>query len=311
MLSKILAFYTKYFALWVVGLAVVAYFFPAPFIALKSFNKAFFALTMFGIGAVLSLDDFSHIIKKPGIVFIGSAAQFTIMPFGAFIVARLFGLPAELAAGLILTGAAPGAMSSNVMSYIARADIAYSVSLTTLSTLLCPLLTPGLTWLLASSKIPVPFWKMVFDVMIMVIIPLFAGFGIRHFFKKQVEKILPVFPAISVTFIIFICSLVIALNRDYLPAATGTILMTVFVLNIYGMTAGYGVGALFQMNTARKRTLVIEIGMQNAGLGSALALEHFGSRAAIPAAFFVFVCIFTAALVAAVWQRNTASNQKT
>jgi BASS family bile acid:Na+ symporter len=307
MLAKVLGFYTKYFALWVVGLAIVAYFFPAPFVALKNFNKAFFALTMFGIGAVLSLDDFSHVFKNPMIVFIGSAAQFIIMPFGAFIIARLFGLPAELAAGLILTGAAPGAMSSNVMSYIAKADVAYSVSLTTISTLLCPLLTPGLTWLLASSKIPVPFWKMVSDVMIMVIVPLFAGFAMRHFFKKQVEKILPVFPAISVTFIIFICSLVIALNRDYLPEATGAILATVFILNIYGMTAGYGVGAMFRMNTARKRTLAIEIGMQNAGLGSALALEHFGPRAAVPAAFFVFVCIFTAALAAAVWQRSSAS----
>jgi BASS family bile acid:Na+ symporter len=307
-LQRILAFYTKYFAIWVVAFGVLAYYFPAPFVAMKSCNKAFFALTMFGIGAVLSLDDFSHVFKNPRIVFIGSAAQFTIMPFGAFIIARLFGLPAELAAGLILTGSAPGAMSSNVMSYIAKADVAYSVSLTTISTLLCPLLTPGLTWLLASSKIPVPFREMVFDVMIMVIIPLFAGFSIRHFFKRQVEKILPVFPAISVTFIIFICSLVIALNRDYLPAATGTILATVFVLNIYGMTAGYGVGALFQMNTARKRTLTIEIGMQNAGLGSALALEHFGPRAAVPAAFFVFVCIFTAAIAAAFWQRNTASH---
>jgi BASS family bile acid:Na+ symporter len=306
MFAKALGFYTKYFAVWVVIFAVVAYYFPSPFIALKGCNKAFFALTMFGIGAVLSFEDFSHVFRNPGIVLIGSAAQFIIMPFGAFIIARLFGLPAELAAGLILTGAAPGAMSSNVMSYIAKADVAYSVSLTTISTLLCPLLTPGLTWLLASSKIPVPFWEMVSDVLIMVIIPLFAGFAVRHCLKKQVERILPVFPAISVTFIIFICSLVIALNRDSLPAATRAILATVFALNLFGMTAGYGVGALFRMSTTRKRTLTIEIGMQNAGLGSALALEHFGPRAAVPAAFFVFVCIFTAALAAAFWQRAPA-----
>jgi len=304
MLNRVLGFYTKYFAVWVVVFGIAAYYYPSPIAALKDFNKWFFAITMFGIGAVLCADDFRHIIKNPVIVLIGSAAQFTIMPFGAFIVARIFGLPPELAAGLILTGAAPGAMSSNVMSYIAKADVAYSVSLTTVSTMLCPLLTPGLTWLLASSKIPVPFWKMAADVLIMVIIPLFAGFAVRHYFKKRIEQILPVFPAISVTFIIFICSLVIALNHDYLPKATAAVLATVLVLNIYGMFCGYGVGSLFRMNTARRRTLAIEIGMQNAGLGSALALEHLGPRAAVPAAFFVFVCIFTAAIAAAIWQRS-------
>jgi BASS family bile acid:Na+ symporter len=306
MLSKALGFYTKYFAVWVVIFAVLAYYWPQPFEAARGFNKWFFAVTMFGIGAVLSIDDFSHIFKNPIIVFIGSAAQFTIMPFGAFVIAKVFGLPAELAAGLILTGSAPGAMASNVMSYIAKADVAYSVSLTTVSTLLCPLLTPGLTWLLASSKVPVAFQQMVLDVLIMVILPLFAGFAVRHYFKRQVERILPIFPAISVTFIIFICSLVIALNRDYLPSATGPVLATVFTLNLFGMAGGYGVGALFKMNVSRKRTLAIEIGMQNAGLGSALALEHFGPRAAVPAAFFVFVCIFTAAIGAAFWQRIPA-----
>jgi BASS family bile acid:Na+ symporter len=309
-LQRILAIYTRYLGVWVVAFGLLAYFVPAPFVALKSCNKAFFALTMFGIGAVLSIDDFTHIVKNPIVVLIGSAAQFTIMPFGAFIVARAMGLSAELTAGLILTGAAPGAMASNVMSYIAKADVAYSVSLTTVSTLLCPLLTPGLTYLLASSKVPVPFWQMVFDVLIMVIIPLFAGFGVRHYFKKQVERILPVFPAVSVTFIIFICSLVVALNRDYLPGATGVVLAAVVVLNVYGMAGGYAVGALFQMGVARRRTLTIEIGMQNAGLGTTLALQHFGPESAVPAAFFVFICIFTASIAAAFWQRNPAKNHR-
>lgn len=145
MFQRILSLYTRYFAVWVVAFGVAAYFRPGPFLWLGAFNKWFFALTMFGIGAVLQLEDFHRIVRNPVIVLIGSAAQFTIMPIGAFMVSRLFGLPDELAAGLILTGAAPGAMSSNVMSYIAKADTAYSASLTTASTLLCPILTPGLT----------------------------------------------------------------------------------------------------------------------------------------------------------------------
>jgi BASS family bile acid:Na+ symporter len=304
MLNKALAFYTKYFAVWVAIFGVVAYFLPAPFTVLQHWNKWFFAITMFGIGAVLCVDDFKHIVKNPVIVLIGSIAQFTIMPFGAFFIAKIFGLPTAVAVGLILAGAAPGAMASNVMSYIAKADVAYSVSLTTVSTLLCPLLTPGLTYLLARSRLEVPFRAMMLDVIIMVIVPLFAGFAVRHFFKKQVERILPVFPAISVTFIIFICSLVVAMNRDRLLKATGPILASVIILNLWGMTAGYGTGVLFKMTKAGKRTLAIEIGMQNAGLGTTLALQHFGPESAIPTAFFVFICILTASVAAAFWQRT-------
>lgn len=310
MFAKILSFYTKYFAVWVILFGVVAYFFPAPFVALKDFNNHFFALTMFGIGAVLQLEDFKRIARSPGIVFIGTCAEFIIMPFGAWAIAKIFSLPPEITAGLILTGAAPAAMSSNVMNYIAKSDVAYSVSMTTAVTLLCPLLTPGLTYLLAHSQMPVPFLDMVFSVIYMVILPLFAGFGVRHFFKEKLEKILPVFPAISVTFIIFICSVVIALNRDYLPKATILILAAVIILNVYGLLAGYGVGVIFRMNKSRKRTLSIEIGMQNAGLGSALALKHLSEKAAIPAAIFVFVCIITASVLAEIW-RKTADGPAT
>jgi BASS family bile acid:Na+ symporter len=305
MFGRILSFYTRYFAIWVVVFGVVAYFWPAPFVLLRGGNKWFFALTMFGIGAVLRVDDFRRIGQKPVIVLIGSAAQFTLMPLGAFFITRWLGLPDELAVGLILAGSAPGAMASNVMSYIAKADTAYSVSLTTVSTLLCPLLTPGLTFVLAKgTRLDVPFWSMMLDVMFMVVIPLFVGFGIRHYLRERMEKIQPVFPAISVTFIIFICSLVIALNRGRLREVTGLVLTAVLILNVYGLAAGYGVGSFFRLNRARRRTLTIEIGMQNAGLGATLALAHLGPTAAIPAAIFVFVCIFTASALAAIWQKT-------
>jgi BASS family bile acid:Na+ symporter len=331
MLKKILSFYTKYFAVWVVAFGILAYFWPGIFIKLeKGMTIAFaatierllpeflqletgmnwfFALTMFGIGAVLEVEDFKRIAQRPTIVLIGSTAQFSIMPLGAFLVAKLFDLPPEFAVGLILTGSAPGAMSSNVMSYISKADTAYSVSLTTVSTLLCPLLTPGLTFILANSELEVPFLDMVGEVAMMVVVPLFVGFGVRHYFKKKIGKILPVFPAISVTFIIFICSVVIALNKDRLAEVTAVILAVGVILNVYGMLAGYGVGSAFRMETRRRRTLAIEIGMQNAGLGTVLARKHFGDEAALPAAIFVFVCIITASVMAAVWQRTAPSEK--
>jgi BASS family bile acid:Na+ symporter len=305
MLNKILSFYTRYFAVWVIGLAIAAYIFPAPFVFIGVFKNWFFALTMFGIGAVLCAEDFAHIIKNPVVILIGALAQFIIMPFGAYLLSHLFNLPAEVSAGLILAGAAPDAMAGNVMAYIAKADTAYAVSLTTVTTLSCPVLTPGLTWLLAKSRLPIQFWAMLSDLMLTVIIPLFLGFAARHYFKKQFEKILPVFPALSTTFIVFICALVVAINREFILQATGPILAAVVILNIGGMAGGYGVGAFFKMGIPQKRTLAIQVGMQNAALGTKLALDHIGPKAAIPTAFFIFVCIFTAALAAAFWRRSS------
>jgi BASS family bile acid:Na+ symporter len=304
MLTKILKFYTKYFSVWVILFALAAYLYPAPFAAMKGYTNWFFALTMFGIGAVLSPEDFKRVLIRPLIVLIGSGAQFTIMPLGAFVVAKIFDLPDELTVGLILTGSAPGAMASNVMSYLAKADPAYSVSLTTVSTLLCPLLTPGLTFLLAGSALDVSFWAMVLSVVQMVIIPLFIGFIVRRILKEKINKLLEIFPAISVTFIIFICALVIAINKEYLKEVTGVILAVVIILNLWGTLAGYSVGKLFRMEIPRRRSLAIEIGMQNAGLGTVLALEHVGPRAAVPAAVFVFVCIMTASVLSEIWGRQ-------
>ncbi len=309
MINRLLTYYTRYFAVWVLLFGVVAWFVPGPFIFLKPGMNWFFALTMFGIGVALDAEDFKRIARHPWVVGVGSAAQFLIMPLGAFAVTRLMGLPDELAVGLILTGSAPGAMASNVMSYIAKADTAYSVSLTTVSTLLCPVLTPGLTLLLAGARMDVSFVAMFSSVVQTVVLPLVLGFLIKIKFHKQIVPILPVFPAISATFIIFICSMVIALNRDYLASVTGLVLITCLILNVYGMLMGYGVGALFRMETRRRRTLSIEIGMQNAGLGVVLALTHIGERAAVPAALFVFVCIITASVMSAVWQRRSLPAQ--
>ena len=306
MLNKILAFYTKYFAIWVVIFGVIAYQWDEYFTPLRPGMDYFFALTMFGIGAVLTVEDFKQIAEKPWIVLIGSAAQFTIMPLGAFAVARLLHLSPMVTVGLVLTGSAPGAMASNVMCYVGKADTAYSVSLTTVSTLLCPILTPALTYVLARSTMDVPVLKMMIHVSLVVILPLLLGFAVRHILGKRIECILPLFPAISVTFIIFICSLVIALNKSRLGNITVAVVAAVLILNLYGMSAGYGAAALFRMQTRRRRTLSIEIGMQNAGLGANLALAHFGAAAALPAAIFVFTCIITASIMATLWQRADA-----
>jgi BASS family bile acid:Na+ symporter len=309
MLKKILAFYTKYFAIWVVLCGVIAYLWPKPFATMKGGMDWFFAATMFGIGAALEAEDFKRIVRKPVIVLIGMCVQYVVVPVGAYAIVKIFQLEPAIAVGVILTASAPGAMSSGVMNYIAKADVAYSVSLTTVSTLIAPVMTPGLTYILAKSVLPVPFWPMLMDVVWTVIGPLLIGFGVRCYFKGKIERILAVFPAVSATFIIFICSLVIALNKEYLAKMTGVILAAGLVLNVFGMVAGYAVAWVFRMDVRQRRTLSIEGGMQNAGLGTVLAVKHFGEKAAMPAAVFVFICIITASMMAAVWQRRANQQQ--
>ncbi len=305
MLERILSLYTRCFALWVILGGLAAYFWPAPLASLdrRSVNCVF-ALTMFGIGAVLQTEDFRRILHRPGIVLIGTVTQYSLMPLVAYAIANVFRLDAQIAVGLILTAAAPGAMSSSVISYIAKADLAYSVSLTTVSTLLAPVATPGLTYLLARSRLEVPVLDMLVEVVLLVIVPLFIGFGVRHFFARKVEKIAAIFPAISVTFIVLVCSRTIAANRASLLGMTGMLLGLGVLMNVLGLVGGYAIAWVFRMDVPQRRSLAIEGGMQNAGLGAVLASEHFSDKAAMPAAVFVFICIITASLLAAYWQRT-------
>jgi len=305
MFQKMLSFYTRWFALWVVAGGVAAYFWPGPFkLFSTSTMDVLFALTMFGIGAVLQTEDFRRIVQRPVIVLIGTITQYSLMPLTAWAIANALSLDPQITVGLVLTASAPGAMSSSVVSYIAKADLAYSVSLTTVSTLIAPLATPGLTYLLAGSKLDIPFQDMLTDVVLLVIVPLFVGFGVRYWFTNKVEKFEPAFPAISVTFIVLICCRVIAVNRDELVGMTGLLLSTAVLMNILGMVGGYLIAWVSRMDIPQRRSLAIEGGMQNAGLGTVLAVKHFSDRAAMPAAAFVFICIITASLMAAYWQRH-------
>ncbi len=305
MLEKILSFYTRSFALWVILGGLAAYFWPAPLASLdRRAVNGVFALTMFGIGAVLQVEDFRRILHRPGIVLIGTITQYSLMPLIAYGIANALSLDPQIAVGLILTASAPGAMSSSVVSYIAKADLAYSVSLTTVSTLLAPLATPGLTYLLARSRLEVPVLGMLIEVLLLVIVPLFIGFGVRCLFAKRVEKIAAVFPAISVTFIVLVCSRTIAANRNGLLEMTGVLLGIGVLMNLLGLVGGYLIAWVSRMDVPQRRSLAIEGGMQNAGLGAVLAAEHFSDQAAMPAAVFVFICIITASLLAAYWQRT-------
>lgn len=310
MLDFCLKLYTRLFTVWVLVFCAVAFLYPRPFVWLEQGMSYFFALTMFGIGAVLSTRDFAEIARRPWLVALGCGAQYSIMPFGAFAVARLFDLSPEFTIGLILAGSAPGAMSSNVLCYIAKADTAYSVSLTAVSTLLCPVLTPALVLLLARQQMPVHYQDMFLNLVWLVVVPLLLGLGMRYLFESTVKRIEKVFPAISVTFIVFICCVVVAGNVERLhDRIVPWLVLVVLTLNVYGMVMGYGVGSLFRLPYPQRKTLLIEIGMQNAGLGTVLALHHFGPKAAMPTAMFVIVCIVTASAVVRLLDRGQVRSE--
>jgi BASS family bile acid:Na+ symporter len=240
----------------------------------------------------------------------GVAAQFTIMPALAFSLAMLFSFSKEFSLGLILTGSAPGAMASNVLSYLAGADVAYSVSLTTVSTMLAPLLTPLLTLFLAKTLLEIPFWSMCFSVFKMVVLPLFLGLLLKKVLGKKVEPLSRIFPALSTTFIVFICALVIALNKTYLLRINLWIFAAALFLNLAGLVSGYMTGKWLRFDLLKRRALAIEIGMQNAGLGSVLALKHFNERVALPAVVFVFICIFSASILVPIWSQQVRKESR-
>jgi len=306
MLNRLCGRFSKLLVVWVILAAAVGYLFPQALVPLKPYIDWLFGLTMFGIGCLLSVKDFKPILEKPKLIFLGTAAQFVIMPLLAFLIIKFLNLPPALAVGLILAAAVPDAMAAGVMSYLAEADVAFSVALTTATTLVSPLLTPALTFFLGRQYIPIPFLPMFGSIMMMVIVPLVLGLWFQHKFHKLTSRIKPVFPAFSTLFIAFICGLVVALNKDALGKVTGLIFVAVISLNILGLILGYFTGKLFKFSLSQQRTLAINVGMQNAGMGAVLAIKHISAEAAIPNALFATWCIVSAAILAGVW-----SNKKT
>jgi len=299
-----LTWFSNQLFLWVILVVLAGYFFPGILVPLKPYSDWLFALTMLGIGMVLSPSDVRALWKKPVPVLLGSTAQFLIMPGLAFLIAKLLNLPAPLALGLILAGAVPDAMAAGVVSYLAGADVAFSVALTTFTTLISPIVTPALMQFLGKTYVTIDFLPMFFSILKIVIFPLVVGFLIKKRFTSTIEKFNPVFPAFSTVFIAFICGLVAALNKKYLSEIRYEIFFAVVLLNAGGLVLGYAAGKLFRFDVRYCRALAIGVAMQNAGLGAVLSIKHFSSESAIPNVLFATWCIITASLLARFWTRG-------
>lgn len=288
-LEKLSEFFGKYMAILVVLVAGFALFFPwaVSFIKTSSINYLLMII-MFGMGLTTKPQDFKYILKNPKDLCIGVLAQFVIMPLLAFLLCLGFNLPPELALGVILVGACPGGTASNVMSYLAKGDVALSLSITSFSTFLAPLLTPLLTLFYIGEKVEIEAFAMFSSIIQIVIIPAFLGFITNQFFYKFSQKIQSILPLISVLSIITIIACIVGINSQKILEMGFFIFIIVALHNILGYVFGYLVAKLCKMPLDKRKTLCIEVGMQNSALASSLAATHFALMplAAVPGALF-------------------------
>ena len=291
------------FPLSALALSAFAYFVPGPFTAMAPAIVPLLGVVMFGMGTTLEPAAFRRVLERPRDLAVGTALQFGLMPFIAWSVARVLGLDADLAAGLILVGACPGGTASNVICYLARADVALSISLTTVSTLAAVIATPLLTQLYAGRIVEVQTAAMIASIFKIVLVPVALGVTLNRVAGARLDPVRRVFPLVSTAAIVLIIAIIVAASRDRLAALSGAVVAAVALHNGAGLAAGYASARVLGMDRARCRTLAIEVGMQNSGLGVALAVKYFGTLAALPGAVFSIWHNLTGAALASIWSR--------
>ena len=243
-------------------------------------------IVMFGMGMTIELKDFRHLVHHPWDVGIGVLAQFTIMPLVAYLLTQAFSLPPDLAVGVILVGTCPGGTASNVITYLAKGDVALSVTMTMATTLLAPFVTPFLTLLLAGEEIAVNAPAMMLSIAEMVLLPVLLGAALNHFFRRRVAYALTVLPLISALLVALLVGVVVSMSAPRLTEVGTLVALAVVLHNGFGLTLGYALAGLLGLSAPKRRAIGIEVGMQNSGMAASLALLYFNPAAAIPAALF-------------------------
>lgn len=282
-------FIGKFMAVIILVVAALALFIPSSCLWIEtSWINYLLMIVMFGMGLTLKPADFFVVFKRPKDIIIGCIAQFTIMPLLAFGLGKLFGLEAGLLAGIILVGTCPGGTSSNVITYLSKGDVALSVGMTSVNTLLAPLLTPAITYLLLRTTVQVDVLSMFLSIIKVVIVPIVLGFVINHFFGKYTAKAADALPLISVAAIALIVAAVVSHNAQRI-LETGAVVFAVVVLhNVLGYALGFILGILLKLPLSKRKALSVEIGMQNSGLATSLAGTAFPdlAMATVPGAIF-------------------------
>lgn len=302
---------TRLFPLWALLLASIAYYLPAPFSDGKALIVPLLVVIMFGMGMTLTAADFRRVLQRPKVIGLGVLLQYSVMPLTAFLLSQLLGLTPELTAGMVLVGASAGGTASNVITFLARGDVALSITLTMVSTLLAVFLTPGLTWLYIGHMVPVPLQEMLISVLQIVVAPVLLGVAINTLAGERLRPLNRLFPLLSMSAIVIIIAIIVALNQEKLAGLGMAVMLGVVLHNLTGMALGYGVPRLLGEDTVTCRTLAIEVGMQNSGLSVALAVKYFGAAAALPGAVFSIWHNLSGSLLAGWWSRRLGSQADT
>lgn len=264
---------------------------------------------MLGMGITLSVDDFKAVLQRPWVVGLGVVAQFLIMPLLGWSVAVLFDLPPMLKLGVILVSCCPGGTASNVICFLAKANVALSVLMTMCSTLLAIAFTPLLTKVYASAILDVDAWSMFRSMLTIVLLPVIGGVLINHFFGHRLHAIKKVSPIVSIFVIVLIVGGIVGATKSNIITYFGALLIAIFILHALGFLLGYGVAYFAKLAEGDRRTLSIEVGMQNSGLGSALAKQHFTLLAATPCAISAVYHCLIGSLLAAIWRVSETSGK--
>ncbi|MEW8658527.1 MAG: bile acid:sodium symporter family protein [Candidatus Thiodiazotropha endolucinida] len=299
-----ITYITRLFPIWALLFSLIAYAEPDLFVDMKPAIVPLLGVVMFGMGMTLTWKNFTDILKKPVVIGFGVLMQYMVMPFAAWLIAVLSGLPPYLMAGLVLVGACPGGTASNVVCFLARGDVALSITLTTASTLLAIIATPILTWLYVGQKVPVPVASMLWSIFKIVLLPVTLGVLVNTLFGRKLGAFKHIFPLLSVLAIVVIIAIIVALNRSNLANMGMAIALAVIVHNLLGLMGGYWLPKLLGWDERVCRTLAIEVGMQNSGLGVALAVKYFSVAAALPGALFSIWHNLTGSMLAGYWSRR-------
>lgn len=279
-------FLDKSFPFLMLASSALAFFVPEIFTSLKPSITYMLGAVMLFMGLSLDLDDFKLVFKHPKGVFLGVGLQFLIMPFVGFLLAKFLNLPLEIAVGVILVGCCPGGIASNVLSYLAKANVALSVACTSISTLLSPILTPLIFYILASSWIEIDFLAMMSSVTKIVLAPVLVGIILNKFFRNLVTKFKPFTPGISMVIIILIISIIIAINKPNLSQNLILVLVAVVLHNGFGLAISYFLARFLGLSHYDAKAVCLEVGVQNSGLGASLASSYFSPLSAIPSVIF-------------------------
>ncbi|MBU9683754.1 bile acid:sodium symporter family protein [Burkholderia gladioli] len=301
-----LARVTRLFPLWAVLISLAAYFSPASFSPVAPHVTALLTLIMLSMGVTLSLADFRRVFTRPAPVIAGIVLHYLVMPLAAWALAKVLRMPPDLTAGMVLVGSVASGTASNVMIYLARGDVALSVTISALSTLVGVFATPLLTRLYVDASIAVDVHGMLMSILQIVALPIVVGLIVNHLLRRAVNAIEPYLPLVSMVSILLIIAAVVAGTRSSIASVGLVVMVGVVLHNAIGLLGGYWGGRLLGFDEAVCRTLAIEVGMQNSGLAATLGKLYFTPIAALPGALFSVWHNLSGSLLAGYWAGRPA-----